>query len=143
MRGSPILRLLTMVLAMGLALVPLIRLTGSRTPEIVPSPVAPGNPETERETVNLEITVIGGPIALKLTHLGDVIWEGRVYGTVKATAAMKFPAEGIELGVSGKLEGNGSLGAVRISVGSPGGRPVENTIWTSGSIDEVLVFERR
>jgi hypothetical protein len=143
MRGSPIVRLMIMIFAMGLVLIPLIRLTDSHAPESVPLPLAPADPESERENVNLEITVLGGPATLEVTHLGEVIWQGRVNRTANGSVAMHFPNEGIELGITGEFETRGSLGALRISVSVAGGKPIERTVWSKGAIDEVLLFERR
>jgi len=143
MRGSPIVRLLIMIFALGLVLIPLIRLTDSHAPESVALPLAPADPESEREMVDLEFTVLGGPATLEVTHLGEVIWQGRVSGTANGSAAIHFPNEGIELGVAGEFERRGSLGALRISVSVAGGRSIERTVWSKGPIDEVLLFERR
>jgi hypothetical protein len=143
MRGSPIVRLLIMIIAMGLVLIPLIRLTDSHAPESVPLPPAPADPQSEREIVDLEITVLGGPVTLEVTHLGEIVWQGRVNRTAKRSVAIHFPNEGIELGIVGEFEGRDSLGALRISVSVAGGKPIERTVWSKGLIDEVLLFERR
>ncbi len=143
MRGSPIVRLLIMIIAMGLVLIPLIRLTGSRPRATAQSAAATSVPSREGETVNMEITTAGGSAILEVFHLGNIVWQGKVEKMEAGTLAMNFPREGIELVVLGEFEGENHLGALRITLTPPGGMPIEKTIWSDGPIDEVLLFERQ
>ena len=143
MRGSPIVRLLFTLMAMGLVLIPLIRLTGSNKPGMASSPPTRSVPARGSEPVDLEITVAGGSARLEVTHLGEIVWQGRVETTETSTLVMNFPQEGIELGILGEFEGQERPAALRVSLTPPGEMPIEKTIWSTGPIDEVLVFERQ
>ena len=143
MRGSPIVRLLILLIAMGLLLIPLWRLTGSRLRETEPSHAVRDASTRESEVVSLEFTTAGGPAYLEVTHLGDIVWQGKVEKTKTCTLTIHFPREGIELGVLGEFDGGNHPGALRITVTPADGIPMEKTIWSDGPIDEILVFERQ
>ncbi len=132
-----------MLFAMGSVLIPLVRLTSSRRFETAPSPASTAVSSRELEILGLEITTAGGPASLEVTHLGEIVWQGKVDTTETCALTVNFPQEGIELGVFGELESGNHPGAVKISVRPPGSIPIEKTIWTDGPIDEVLLFERQ
>src|SRR6266404_9404000 len=95
MRGSPLLRLLAVVIALLAVLWPLRRLTTHRTE--APSATPPSAAESEPK-VHLVLTSTSFPFTFEVSHLGKTIWKGEATeSSVAKDVKMAFPSEGIDL----------------------------------------------
>lgn len=122
---------------MAVLFIPLRRLTNAR---------AAVQPMVERvtplTTVRLAITATSGPFIFVIRHLGKVIWEGEANTqTVTQTLPLPFPPEGLELGLTGRIQGAAQSAAVKLTVTPEDGSTLEKVVWASGPVDEVLTFQ--
>jgi hypothetical protein len=137
MRGSPLLRLLAVVIALLAVLWPLRRLTTHRTE--APSAAAPTAVAPE-SNVHLVLTSTSFPFTFEVSHLGKTIWEGEATeSSVANDVKMAFPSEGIDLLVDAKWQGD-KQAAVRLDVTPDDGNTMTKTLWGNGSVSGVLTF---
>lgn len=137
MRGSPVLRGLAVVAALLVLLVPLIRMTSSRTP-------ATALPRSEEPHTNsavvLRLTSSSAPFTFSVSHLGSVIWAGNsLEPRIEKELSIPFPAEGIDLLVSANWETT-APSALEVAIIRDGRQPSAQTLWGEGSVSDVLTF---
>ena len=102
MRGSPLLRVLLVVIALLAVLWPLRSLTTHRT-EGAP---APRQTATAQSNVHLVLTSTPFPFTFEISHLGKTIWKGEATeSSVARDVQMTFPSEGIDLLIDVKWQG--------------------------------------
>jgi hypothetical protein len=139
MRGSPLLRLLAVVIALLAVLWPLRRLTTHRTE--APSVAAPTAVAPE-SNVHLVLTSTSFPFTFEVSHLGKTIWKGEATeSSVTKDVKMVFPSEGIDLSVEAKWPGD-KQGAVKLDVTPDESDTMTKTLWGSGSVSGVLTFTK-
>jgi hypothetical protein len=139
MRGSPLLRLLAVVIVLLAVLWPLRRLTTHRT-EVPPS-AAPTATESE-SNVHLVLTSTSFPFTFEVSHLGKTIWKGEATeSNVAKDVKMAFPSEGIDLLVDAKWQGD-KQAAVRLDVTPDDGNTMTKTLWGNQSVNGVLTFTK-
>ena len=139
MRGSPLLRVLLVVIALLAVLWPLRRLTTHRTE--APSVAAPTAVAPE-SNVHLVLTSTSFPFTFEVSHLGKTIWKGEATeSSVTRDVKMVFPSEGIDLSVEAKWPGD-KQGAVRLDVTPDERDTMTKTLWGSGSVSGVLTFTK-
>jgi hypothetical protein len=139
MRGSPLLRLLAVVIALLAVLWPLRSLTTRRTE--APSAAAP-TADAPESNVHLVLTSTSFPFTFEVLHLGKAIWKGEATeSSVAKDVKMAFPSEGIDLLVDAKWQGD-KQAAVRLDVTPDDGNPVTKTLWGNGSVSGVLTFTK-
>jgi hypothetical protein len=139
MRGSPLLRVLLVVIALLAVLWPLRSLTTHRAgsqPALAHTAAAP------ESNVHLALTSTSFPFTFEVSHLGKTIWKGEAgeNSTVR-NVTMSFPPEGIDLLVDAKWQGE-KQGAVKLDVTVNDGDTMTKTLWGNGSVNGVLTFAK-
>jgi hypothetical protein len=139
MKGSPLVRLLAVVIALLAVLWPLRSLTTHRTE--APVAAAPTASESESD-VHLVLTSTSFPFTFEVSHLGKTIWKGEATeSSVAKDVKMAFPSEGIDLLVDAKWQGD-KQAAVRLDVTPDDGNTMTKTLWGNGSVNGVLTFTK-
>jgi hypothetical protein len=137
MRGSPLLRLSLVVIALLAVLWPLRSLTIHRAESPSASLPAAAAPESN---VHLVLTSTSFPFTFVVSHLGKTIWKGEaVESSVARDVKMAFPPEGVDLLVDTKWQSD-KQAAVRLDVAVDNGDPATKTLWGTGSVSGVLTF---
>jgi hypothetical protein len=137
MRGSPLLRVLLVVIALLAVLWPLRRLTTHRTEE--PS-AEPQTAATAESNVHLVITSTSFPLTFEISHLGKAIWKSEAReSSVARDVKMTFPSEGVDLFVDAKWQGEKQT-AVRLDVTVDNGDTITRTLWGTRGVSGVLTF---
>jgi hypothetical protein len=138
MRGSPLLRVLLVVIALLAVLWPLRSLTTHRA-ETASTPQTASTPESN---VHLVLTSTSVPFTFEVSHLGKTIWKGEAMeSSVARDVKMAFPAEGIDLLVDAKWQGD-KQAAVRLDVAVDNGDTTTKTLWGTGGVSGVLTFTK-
>ena len=139
MKGSPVLRVFFVVLALLAVLWPLRSLTTHRV-ENASTPVQTSTtPETN---VHLVLTSTSFPFTFEVSHLGKTIWKGEASeSSVARDVKMNFPPEGIDLLVDVKWADD-KQGAVKLEVTPEDGNTMTKTLWGNGSANGVLTFAK-
>jgi hypothetical protein len=138
MRGSPLLRVLLVVIALLAVLWPLRSLTTHRA-ETASTPQTASTPESN---VHLVLTSTSVPFTFEVSHLGKTIWKGEAMeSSVARDVKMAFPAEGIDLLVDAKWQGD-KQAAVRLDVAVDNGDTTTKTLWGNGGVSGVLTFTK-
>ncbi|HEY5035760.1 MAG TPA: hypothetical protein VII74_01365 [Chthoniobacterales bacterium] len=136
MRGSPLLRTGIVLLALLLLLPAVHSLTNHRPAPAMPATATSG----AAQPVRLTITSTVFPFHFAISHLGRIIWEDQNNAASSAKiVTLRFPPQGIDLLVQASwLEKK--EGAVRVEVVPPARAPIAQTLWGTGSVDDVLTF---
>jgi hypothetical protein len=138
MRGSPLLRVLLVVIALLAVLWPLRSLTTHRA-ETASTPQTASTPESN---VHLVLTSTSVPFTFEVSHLGKTIWKGEAMeSNVARDVKMAFPPEGIDLLVDAKWQGD-KQAAVRLDVAVDNADTTTKTLWGNGAVSGVLTFTK-
>jgi hypothetical protein len=139
MRGSPLLRVSLVVIALLAVRWPLRSLTTHRAE----SPPAPAQSVAAPETdVHLVLTSTSFPFTFEISHFGKTIWKGEASeNSVARDVKMTFPPEGIDLLVDAKWQDN-KQGAVKLDVTVDNGDAMTKTLWGTGGVNGVLTFTK-
>ena len=139
MRGSPLLRVLVVVIALLAVLWPLRSLTSHRAER----PSAPAQSVAVPESnVHLVLTSTSFPFIFEISHLGKTIWKGEASeSSVARDVKMAFPPEGVDLLVDVKWQGD-KEGAVKLDVTVDNGETMTKTLWGAGSVSDILTFAK-
>jgi hypothetical protein len=139
MRGSPLLRVLLVAIALLAVLWPLRSLTIHRSE--APSAAAP-TANAPESNAYLVLTSTSFPFTFEVLHLGKTIWKGEATeSSVAKDLRMVFPSEGIDLLVNAKWQGD-KQAAVRLDVTPDDGNTMTKTLWGNGSVNGVLTFTK-
>ena len=138
MRGSPLLRVLLVVIALLVVIWPLRSLTTHRAETSAAAPTA----AAAESNVHLVLTSTSFPFTFEVSHLGKTIWKGEATeSSVAKDVKMAFPSEGIDLLVDAKWQG-AKQAAVRLDVTPDDGNTMTKTLWGDGSVNSVLTFTK-
>ena len=139
MRGSPLLRVLVVVIALLAVLWPLRSLTTHRVERPSASAQSVAAPESN---VHLVLTSTSFPFTFEISNLGKTIWKGQASESSAARdVKMAFPPEGVDLLVDVKWQGD-KEGAVKLNVTVDNGETMTQTLWGAGSVSDVLTFAK-
>jgi hypothetical protein len=139
MRGSPLLRVLLVVIALLVILWPLRSLTTHRPESPSTSSSAAAAPESN---VHLVLTSTSFPFTFEVSHLGKTIWKGEAMeSSVARDVKMAFPPEGIDLLVDAKWQGAQQT-AVKLDVTPDSSDTMTKTLWGTGGVSGVLTFAK-
>ena len=139
MRGSPLLRVLVVVIALLAVLWPLRSLTTHRVERPSASAQSVAVPES---SVHLVLTSTSYPFTFEVSHLGKTIWKGEASeSNVARDVKINFPPEGIDLLVDVKWQGD-KEGAVKLDVTVDNGETMTKTLWGAGSVSDVVTFAK-
>lgn len=139
MRGSPIRSALLAALAIGLAALPLWKLTGRPAPHPPAAEKKPAVPAAD--SIELYITFSHPPKFFEVSHLGKSVWKETLPGSIHGkTIPLDFPKEGIDLRIQAAWPADTAPTAVRLQVHHGTGGS-EETVWSENDVlDEVLTF---
>lgn len=139
MRGSPLLRVLLVVIALLAVLWPLRSLTTHRAespPALAHTAAAP------ESNVHLVLTSTSFPFTFEVKHLGKTIWTGEATeSSIAHDVKIAFPSEGIDLLVDAKWQDN-KQGAVKLDVTLDDSETMTKTLWGSGGVNGVITFAK-
>jgi hypothetical protein len=139
MSGSPLLRVVLVVIALLAVLWPLRSLTTHRA-ESPPTP--PQTAATSESNVHFVLTSTSFPFTFEVSHLGKTIWKGEaIESSIAHDVNMAFPPEGIDLLVEAKWQG-GKQAAVRLDVTVDDGDTMAKTLWGTEGVSGVLTFAK-
>jgi hypothetical protein len=137
MRGSPLLRVLLVVITLLAVLWPLRNLTTHRAegPSATTQTAA-----TSESNVRLVLTSTLFPFTFEVSHLGKTIWKGEATeSSIARDVKLAFPAEGIDLLVEVRWQSD-KQGAVKLDVAVDNSDAVSKTLWGTSSVNGVLTF---
>ena len=139
MKGSPLLRVLLVVIALLAVLWPLRSLTTHRAE----NPSTPlHTTATPESNVHLVLTSTSFPFTFEVSHLGKTIWKGEaIESSITHDITMAFPPEGIDLLVDAKWQSD-KQAAVRLDVAVDNGDTTTKTLWGNGGVSGVLTFTK-
>ena len=139
MRGSPLLRVLLVVVALLAVLWPLRSLTTHRTEE---TPDISQKAPAAQSSVRLVLTSTTVPFTFEISHLGKTIWKGEATeNSVAREVKMTFPSEGIDLLLDVRWQGEKQT-AVKLEVTPEGGDAIARTLWGTTRVNGVLTFAK-
>jgi hypothetical protein len=139
MRGSPLLRVLLVVIALLAVLWPLRSLTTHRAETASTPPQTASTPESN---VHLVLTSTSIPFTFEVSHLGKTIWKGEAMeSTVARDVKLAFPPEGIDLLVDANWQGAQQT-AVKLDVTPDSSDTMTKTLWGTGGVSGVLTFAK-
>ena len=140
MRGFPLINGALILLALGLALVPLWRLTSA--PQVAARPAV----QTEdRATTPTEISVqyAHAPERLVISHLGQELWSAGSAAEIDegAEVALALPKEGIDLHVVATWPAGTPKTAVEIALEPEALAKQSAILWSDVGVDDILTFQ--
>jgi hypothetical protein len=139
MRGSPLLRVSLVVVALLAMLWPLRSLTSHRA-ETRPS--AAQTTTTSEANVHLVLTSTSFPFSFEVSHLGKTIWKSEsTESSIARDVKLEFPPEGIDLLLDVKCQGDRQA-AVKLDVTVDNGDTMTKTLWGTGGVSGVLTFAK-
>jgi hypothetical protein len=139
MKGSPLLRVLFVAIALLAVLWPLRSLTTHRTESPSAQLQTAGIPGSN---VRLVLTSTAFPFTFEISHLGKSIWRGEATeSSVVRDVTMAFPSEGVDLLVDAKWQGD-KQAAVKLDVTVDGGDTTTRTLWGTGGVSGVMTFAK-
>ena|SRR5438270_2192934 len=139
MKGSPLLRVLLVVIALLAVLWPLRSLTTHRTEE--PPDISQKAPAAQSR-VHLVLTSTTVPFTFEISHLSKTIWKGEATeNTVAREVKMTFPPEGIDLLLDARWQGQKET-AVKLEVTPEGSEAIAKTLWGTTQVNGVLTFAK-
>ena len=139
MRGSPLLRVLLVGIALLAVLWPLRSLTTHRTEE---SPDISQKAPAGESNVRLVLTSTTFPFTFEISHLGKTIWKGEATeSSVAREVKMAFPPEGIDLLLDARWQGEKQT-AVKLEVTPENGDAIMRTLWGTTQVNGVLTFAK-
>jgi hypothetical protein len=137
MRGSPLLRVLLVVITLLAVLWPLRSLTTHRAED--PSTTTQ-TAATSESNVRLVLTSTLFPFTFEVSYLGKTIWKGEATeSSIARDVKLAFPAEGIDLLVEVRWQSD-KQGAVKLDVAVDNSDAVSKTLWGTSSVNGVLTF---
>src|SRR5438270_7703152 len=139
MRGSPLLRVLLVVIALLAVLWPLRSLTTHRTQE--PSDISQ-KPPAAQSSIRLVLTSTTVPFTFEISHLGKTIWKGEATdNNVAHEVKIIFPREGIDLLLDARWQERKQT-AIELEVTPEGGDAITRTLWGTTQVSGVLTFAK-
>lgn len=140
MRGFPLINGALILLALGLALVPLWKLTSA--PEVVAVPAV----QTEdRVTIPTAISVqyAHAPDRLVISHLGQELWSAGSATEIDegAEVALALPKEGIDLHVAATWPAGTPKTAIEIALEPEALAKQSANLWSEDGADDILTFQ--
>jgi hypothetical protein len=138
MRGSPLLQLLGLVIALVLLAFPLRYLTSA--PRTETPPVNSEAAISNVKPVELKLLSSAVPFIFEIRFLGKPLWTGTAQrATETKTVQIPFPPEGVDLTIEAHWTSPG-IDALQITV-SPGDQPpLSQTLWGDGKVSDTITL---
>jgi hypothetical protein len=139
MKGSPLLQLLGLVIALGFLAIPLHYLTSAS--QNGTSPVESTAPASDLKSVELKLVSSAVPYAFEIRFLGKPLWTGTArQATESKTVQIPFPAEGVDLTVDAHWTNPGMV-ALQLMLALPDQATLAQTLWGDGKVSDTLTFK--
>jgi hypothetical protein len=138
MRGSPLLQLLGLVLALVLLAIPLRYLTSAPRAETLP--LDRDASTSNLKPVELELLSSTVPFTFEIRFLGKPLWAGASQrATETKTVQIPFPPEGVDLTISARWA-NPGMAALQLTV-TPADQPsLSQTLWGDGKVSDTITI---
>jgi hypothetical protein len=134
MRGSPLLQLLGLVIALGLLAFPLHYLTSATRIE-TPASNSDATPSNVRQ-VELKLVSSAVPYSFEIQFLGKPLWTGTAQrASDTRTVRVPFPPEGVDLTIEARWS-NPGMAALQLTVTPADQPPLSQTLWGDGKVSE-------
>jgi hypothetical protein len=138
MRGSPLLQLLGLVIALGLLAFPLHYLTSAPRIETPPSN-SDATPSNVRQ-VELKLVSSAVPYSFEIQFLGKPLWTGTAQrATDTRTVRIPFPREGVDLTIEARWS-NPGMAALQLTVTPADQPPLSQTLWGDGKVSDTITL---
>ncbi len=138
MRGSPLLQLLGLVIALGLLAFPLHYLTSAPRIETPPSN-SDATPSNVRQ-VELKLVSSAVPYSFEIQFLGKPLWTGTAQlATDTRTVRIPFPPEGVDLTIEARWS-NPGMAALQLTVTPADQPPLSQTLWGDGKVSDTITL---
>ena len=140
MRGFPLLNGAFIVMALGLVLLPLLRLTSSDAGSTKPS--APTMPQPSGIATGISVRYAHAPTSLTLSHLGKTLWQTTSVAEIDAgrEVPLILGSEGIDLLLAVIWTEGTPATAIGITLQPEGLAEQSQVLWGEGSVEDVLTF---
>lgn len=139
MRGSPLLQLLGLAIALVLLVFPLRYLT-SAAREGTP-PVSSDTATANLKQLELKLVSSTVPYTFEIRFLGKPLWTGTGQRAIETkTVQIPFPTEGVDLTVGAHWT-NPGMGAIQLTVTPLDQPPLSQTLWGDGKVSDTLTFK--
>jgi hypothetical protein len=138
MRGSPLLQVLGLLIALVLLAFPLRYLTSA--PRTETPPVSSDAATSNVKAVELKLVSSAVPFTFEIRFLGKPLWTGTAQrATETKTVQIPFPPEGVDLTVEAHWTSPG-MDALQITV-TPGDQPpLAQTLWGDGKVSDTITI---
>jgi hypothetical protein len=138
MRGSPLLQLLGLVIALGLLAFPLHYLTSAPRIETPPSN-SDATPSNVRQ-VELKLVSSAVPYSFEIQFLGKPLWTGTAQrASDTRTVRIPFPPEGVDLTIEARWS-NPGMAALQLTVTPADQPPLSQTLWGDGRVSDTITL---
>ena len=138
MRGSPLLQLLGLVIALGLLAFPLRYLTSATRIEtpLSNSDATPSNVKP----VELKLVSSSVPFSFEIQFLGKPLWAGTSQrASDTKTVRIPFPPEGVDLTIEARWS-NPGMAALQLTVTPADQPPLSQTLWGDGKVSDTVTL---
>jgi hypothetical protein len=138
MRGSPLLQVLGLVIALGLLAFPLHYLTSAPRIETPPSN-SDATPSNVRQ-VELKLVSSAVPYSFEIQFLGKPLWTGTAQrASDTRTVRIPFPPEGVDLTIEARWS-NPGMAALQLTVTPADQPPLSQTLWGDGKVSDTITL---
>ena len=138
MRGSPLLQLLGLVIALGLLAFPLRYLTSATRIETPPS----NSDATTSNVKQVELKLVSSavPFSFEIQFLGKPLWAGTSQrASDTKTVRIPFPPEGVDLTIGARWS-NPGMAALQLTVTPADQPPLSQTLWGDGKVSDTITL---
>jgi len=138
MKGSPLLQVAGLVLALVLLAFPLRHLTSGLRKEASPITAVAAS---ELKSVELKLLSSAVPYSFEIQFLGKPLWAGTSQQTIETkTVQIPFPPEGVDLTVDAHWT-NPGMAAVQLTVTASDQAPLSQTMWGERKVSGTITFK--
>jgi hypothetical protein len=139
MRGSPLLQVLGLAIALLLLGLPLHYLTSAARDQTLPA--NSDTPASNLQQLELKLVSSTVPYTFEIRFLGKPLWAGTGQrATETKTFQVPFPAEGVDLSVDAHWATPG-MAALQLTVTPSNQPPLSRTLWGDGKISDTITFK--
>jgi hypothetical protein len=141
MRGFPLINGALILIALVVALIPLVRLTSAQRAEL-PTTVPTPTP-SQGIPVTISARYAHPPTQLVISHLGQELWSAASRSEIDegVNLALPLPEEGIDLLVTAAWPNGTPNTALEITLEPESLREQSKVLWGEGQAEDVLTFQ--
>jgi hypothetical protein len=140
MRGSPLLQLLGLVIALALLAFPLHYLTSATRIETPPASSDAAAVSNVKQ-VELKLVSSAVPFTFEILFLGKPLWTGTTQqATETKTVQIPFPPEGVDLTIKAHWT-NPGMAALQLTMTPADQPPLSQTLWGNGKVSDTITLK--